>query len=492
MRKVLFGTLLPLAGIVAMTGCRSTPTPTPTPTPIPTPIPTPTPTPTPPGVTVVNMIPLTLSAEINQDSEPFLAVHPNDHHIMAASAFTPNPANFGNAPIFVSDDSGESWELRTTVPSEIMTSDITHAFASNGGSDLYAGILKRPGGLLYEALTTPDVLSPATMTNQDQRQNVDQPFVQAGSFQGQNRVYVGSNDFGQPGGRTATVDVSLNGGATYQTIAIEHRATSGQDGPSIRPAVARDGTVYAAFFGWRQFNGSLATSDIVVVRDDTGAAGASPFGDLIDPSDGQPGRLVVTGRTIPWSNAPTLGGERIGSTLALAVDPGNSDVVYVAWADRVGNGDIYTLHVRRSLDRGQSWSGDLRTVRNATCCALAVADNGVVGFLYHRFIGGRWEVHLEQSGDGFANIQDIVLADTPLQPAPIFLPYLGDYNFLLAVGNEFRGVFSASNIPDRSNFPSGVTYQRSADFSTHRLLDAAGNSVNPSIDPYYFAAPALP
>jgi hypothetical protein len=452
----------------------------------------PSPPPPPPAVTVVNMIPFTLSAEINQDSEPFLAVHPGNHDVMAASAFTPNPANFGNAPIFVSEDGGRDWELRTTVPSEVMTSDITHAFAAEGGPDLYAGILKRPGGLLYQALTTPDVLSQTAMSDQGQRPNVDQPFVQAGSFQGQSRVYVGSNDFNQAGGRTATVDVSLNGGAVYQRIGIERRSTFGQDGPSIRPAVARDGTVYAAFFGWRQFNGSLATSDVVVVRDDAGATGANAFRDLVDPSDGLPGRLVVTGRTIPWSNAPTLGGERIGSTLALAVDPGDSDMVYVAWADRVGNGDVYTLHVRRSLDRGETWSGDRRTVRNATCCALAVAENGVVGFLYHRFAGGRWEVHLEHSGDGFTTVRDLLLADTPDQPAPVFLPYLGDYNFLLAVGDEFRGVFSASNIPDRGNFPSGVTYQRRADFATHRLLDAAGNQVAPSIDPYYFAAPALP
>src|SRR2546430_12591119 len=54
--------------------------------------------------------------------------------------------------------------------------------------------------------------------------------------------------------------------------------------------------------------------------DDGGAAGPQPFQALKDPSDKLPGRLVVKQVAIPWSNAPTLGQERIGSTLSIAVD----------------------------------------------------------------------------------------------------------------------------------------------------------------------------
>ena len=119
--------------------------------------------------------------------------------------------------------------------------------------------------------------------------------------------YVGVNDFNQSGGHTATVDVSVDGGTTYKSISIEARSTMGQDGPSVRPAVAGDNTVYAAFFGWRKFDGKTATSDVVVVRDDAGATGTNPFQALKDPSDNLPGRLVVKGVAIPWSNSPTLG-----------------------------------------------------------------------------------------------------------------------------------------------------------------------------------------
>ena len=63
----------------------------------------------------------------------------------------------------------------------------------------------------------------------------------------------------------------------------------------------------------------------------------------------------------------------IGSTLSIAVDPNNSDIVYVAWADRINNGATYTVHLRRSTNRGVSWSGDLVTVPNATNAAVALS-----------------------------------------------------------------------------------------------------------------------
>ena len=311
------------------------------------------------------------------------------------------------------------------------------------------------------------------------------------------RVYVGLNDFDAPDGRTATVDVSLDGGATYRSRRIETRSTLGQNGPSIRPAVARDHTVYVAYFGWRSQTGSDVTSDVVVVRDDSGATGSAPFKHLVDPSDHLPGRLVATSVTIPWSNAPTLGQERIGSTLSIAVNPLHSDTVYLAWADRVGNGDIYTVHLRRSGDRGATWTGDLRTVTNATNASLAVAANGTVGLLYQQVTGSgdasRWVTRLERSRDGFATHQDVVLADVPATtPVFQFLPYLGDYNGLLARGDVFLGIFSANNAPDSANFPQGVVYQRRVDFPTHRLLDGSGAAVAVSIDPFFFSVPVLP
>ena len=451
-----------------------------------------------PGTRVVNMIPATLSGETAQDAEPFLASLPGNTAIMAASAFTPNPAGSSSttAPIYVTQDSGKTWALRATVPSDVTTADITEAF-DGGGGDLYAGILSVSASLLLDELKTGDVFSLTPLGVQASRGNVDQPFVRATSVGTADRVYIGMNDFAATSGQTATVDVSQNGGASYVSARIETRGTADQDGPSVRPSIAADHTVYVAYFGWRTFTGNVATSDVVVVRDDNGAAGATRFRDLVDPGDGLPGRIVAHNVSIPWSNAATLGQERIGSTLSLAVDPNHSAIVYIAWADRVGNGDIYTVHVRRSIDRGATWSGDVRTLVNATNASLAVSDNGTVGLLYQQVSGSgatsRWVTHLERSKDGFATRSDLVLATVPANaPAPDFLPYLGDYTGLLAVGGELRGVFSANNTPDSTDFPQKVVYQRRADFSAHRLMDGAGATVAVSIDPFYFSVPVLP
>ncbi len=451
-------------------------------------------------VKVVDLIPASLSGETNQDSEPFLAVQVANPQVMVASAFTPNPiSSTGNAPVYVSEDAGNTWVLSAITPVQRMTCDITHAMSigeNHPRGDLHAGTLACAASITLDESESDDVSSSAVMNVQSSRTNVDQPFVRALAFSNVDHIYIGLNDLGQSSGRTATVDVSLDGGASYKSYSIESRKTMGQDGPSVRPAVAPDNTVYAAFFGWRKFNGSMATSDVVVVRDDTGATGSHPFQALKDPSDKLPGRLVVKRVSIPWSNAPTLGQERIGSTLSIAVDPNNSSTVYVGWADRGRKGDIYTLHVRRSTDRGLTWSkSDLphATISNATNIALAVANNGTAGLLYQQLSGGRWVTHVVQSRDAFATIQDTILATVPAdRPVGQFLPYLGDYDYLLSVGNEFRGVFCANNTPDRANFPQGVTYQRAADFNTVTLTDGSGNPVAISIDPFYFSVPVMP
>ncbi len=450
-------------------------------------------------VRVVNIIPASLSGETNQDSEPFLAVQTANPQVMVASAFTPNPSGTGRAPVYISQDGGNTWTLNAISPPQRMSCDITHAMSAaenHPRGDLHAGTLACAGAVTLAESETNDVASGAPMAVQATRTDVDQPFVRALAISGTDHIYVGINDFNQPNGHTATVDVSLNGGVSYKSVSIESRTTSGQDGPSVRPAVAKDNTVYAAFFGWRNFNGSIATSDIVIVRDDSGASGANAFQALKDPSDNKPGRLIVKGVKIPWSNSPTMGQERIGSTLSMAVDPNNSSTVYVGWADRVGNGDIYTLHVRRSTDRGVTWSNsDLpnTTITNATNIALAIANNGAVGMLYQQFIGGRWVTQLLQSHNAFATVQKTVLASVPAGAPPLqFLPYTGDYDYLFPVGNEFRGIFSANNTPELANFPQGVRYQRAANFNTKTLNDGSGHSVPISIDPFYFSVPVIP
>jgi Rieske Fe-S protein len=459
-------------------------------------------------VRVVDMIPKSLSGESNQDSEPNLTVNPANPQQIAGSAFTPDPMGGSFAPIYVSVDGGTTWALNAIVPggnSGTGTGDITLRFS--GTSHLYVGDLRGDSFLRMNILRTGNFTSPTAMTILVDRTNEDQPYVQAatvagGPDAGKDRVYIGNNNLGA-GSQTATIDRSLDAAtapapAGFNNFVVEARATSGQNGPPTRPAIHPDGTIYGVFYGWRAFVSGTITADVVVVRDDNWGTGPNPFSALTDPSDGLAGRLVATGLTI-HAFPGALGMERlVNSDLSVGVDPRNSSVVYVAWCDHAGGPGPYTLRVRKSTDRGNTWTADLHTVQNAKNPALAVSINGTLGLLYQQVsgtgAGQRWATHLELTGNDWASpATNLVLADTPgSTPAPTFLPYLGDYVHLLAVGTTFYGIFSANNTPDLANFPHGVVYQRNANFTTHTLL--ANDNVTPvavSIDPFFFKVSPL-
>jgi len=454
-------------------------------------------------VLVVNMIPRALSGESHQDSEPTIAVNPANPLQIAGSAFTPDPGGGNLAPIFVSVDGGNTWTLKSIVPSSAAdgsaTSDITVAFGT-ASNRLYAGIIRvpfPPNRPRLNILRTDDFQSSATMKVLVDRtgRGVDQPYVQAataasGADQGKDRVYVGDNDFNATP-RSATIDQSLDAGKnnpTFASVRIESRSTAGQDGPPIRPAIHRDGTVYAIFHSWRTFdNTGEGTADIVVVRDDNGGSGPNKFEALMDSGDGKAGVRVV--KDAKFNFEGFLGLQRTGGDVSIAVDPSNSSVVYVAYNDDAGSD--YMLHVLRSTDRGATWSGDLRTVRNALNPALAINSVGKAGLLYQQLTGSgasqRWVTKFESSVNG-TTWQAITLATVPANtPAKDFDPYLGDYDHLMSVGKDFGGVFCANNTPKKSNFPKGVTYQRNVNFTDHTLLDVDNATpVDASIDPFFF------
>ena len=128
---------------------------------------------------------------------------------------------------------------------------------------------------------------------------------------------------------------------------IEVRSTCNQDGPSVRPAIHSNGTIYAAFFRWTACSVIPYTGDVIVVRDDNWASGPTPFRSLLDPGDTQSGVRVATAVSFPFNSL--LGTQRIGSQLAIAVDPRNSQTVYIAWADGTSASN-YTIHVRHSTN----------------------------------------------------------------------------------------------------------------------------------------------
>ena len=145
---------------------------------------------------LVNMIPKSLSGEEEQDSEPMLAVNPNNPQEIVGTAFTPNPLGGSLAPIYVSADGGQTWTLNAIVQADgEMTGDITVAFGPQSNS-LYAGILKRPQphqDTELRILRAKNFQAPTPMQILVNRTGSDQPFVQAstgGVAGATDRVYI--------------------------------------------------------------------------------------------------------------------------------------------------------------------------------------------------------------------------------------------------------------------------------------------------------------
>ena len=454
------------------------------------------------NIDVVNIVPNARSSEAVQDSEPSIAVNPQNPSQIVVTAFTPADPGLVSSPLYYSLDGGFTWHLNFDVPygstltGTQMPGDLSIAFSADG-SELFGALLRKDTGNL-QVFRSNDVTSPAVLPTFDARPNIDQPWVDSrrvvgGPDDGKLRVYVGYNDDGPGFGvATATVDVCLDGLAAapvYTPAVLNPRAVGAnvRDGYGVRPVSHADGTVYVAYEGWTAGAfGANITTDIVVVRDDNWAQGATPFTALTDPSDGLAGRLVATNVTI--NDGGSMGQERLNNDLAIAVDPRNSATVYVAWADN--NGSNYTLRVRRSVNRGVDWSGDLLTVDNATMTSLAINSRGKVGLMYQQSKDGKWETHFRRTtDDSGSSWDDTLLSKTPdSTPVKVFDPYLGDWARIVAVGTTFYGVFCANNTPDPANFPSGVRFQRN--HTTTAPFGLLGNdNVTPvaaSIDPFFF------
>jgi hypothetical protein len=459
-------------------------------------------------ITVVNMIPLSLSGETNQDSEPNLAVNPANPLQIAGSAFSPNPMGGGQptAPIYVSTNGGTTWTLNNIVPSSgnLGTGDITLKFAGTS-SRLFTSILDGSTGA-FEVHRSTNFTSSTAMTQLQSRGNEDQPYVQSstvmgGSDVGKDRVYIGVNDFNATGGKTATVEQTLDGGIaapTFTSIRLEKRTTMGQNGPQVRPAVHGDGTVYAAFYRWISSTGNfgsntlvITNAELIVARDDNWGIGATPFTALTDTSDGLVGRRVATGLSFPFNQTGVAanGQERWGGDISIAVDPRNSKAVYVAYSTLVSG--IYTLKLVSSSDKGVTWPGNLLSISSAKNPAVAVNSLGKIALVYQQITGSgttqRWETHFRTSVNGTTWTDAILCTALSQSPVRTFSPYIGDYLHMMAVGKDFYGIFSANNTPDLTNFPQGVAYQRNHDFPTKKLFALDGVTVvSPSIDPFFF------
>jgi hypothetical protein len=251
--------------------------------------------------------------------------------------------------------------------------------------------------------------------------------------------------------------------------------------------------------------------DVVLFRHDPG--GASDFSALADgplssTSDDCTGRDGIAGFRVarcvfvpyapePDTQVPFSGWgqvRQVFSDVALAVDSGNSRHVFVAWGDDAASTGP-TLHLQESRDGGLSWrDSDVETVSQAVNPSLAVNSRGRLAFSYQRVDGGMegaWvtEVKVFEDADPPFVLHTYVLAQPKVKDLRwCDQPYLGEYMRLLAVGNHFFGVFSASgNVATSAYFPQGINYERTIPVAAD--ANCAANPASPelSIDPYFFA-----
>jgi hypothetical protein len=430
---------------------------------------------------IVNVVPSDHSNEEHDEIEPSIAVNPNNIDEMVIAPGTESELGNPNRPIFFSIDGGENWSLRFDIPG--LPFDVTACFA-RFSNQLYIGAIK--------SFSEVDVLSstgasPSAVSVIHTLPARDQPWVEAttvtgGPLDGKDVVYLGYNEV-LNGGGASDLDICLDARAgmpTFTRIRLDPRSSSPENGYEIRPTIHSDGTVYVAYIRWSVFDlpSDSGVGDVVVTRDDNWGSGSAPFTSLTDPSDGLAGRFVVTGVPI---NGGSIGGVRLNNDLNIAVDPGNSNIVYVVWCDNAG--PSYTLRVRRSINRGVDWSADLLTVDNATLATMTINSRGTVGLMYQQLVAGKMETHFRTTRDG-TNWDDTLLART----ADAEPRFTGDYGGLIAVGLDFYGVFPAMNQPDPANFfPDGegtFHYQRNTS-GTNLVGNDGATIIDPSVDTFF-------
>jgi hypothetical protein len=420
------------------------------------------------------------NAFLDWGNEPSVAVNPKNPSQIVVSTFAYSPDGFvvsgpgaTKASLWYSTDGGSNWVIRfpisgSPVPGESVPEDQTFAYDANGV--LHGALLSFPDINIYQGSTADPNLDgidgrpPSVWEWNTNRVNLprvglntaDQPWI---AVQG-NHVYVGYNvnagDHLGTGGsaNVARVSASSDGGATFTSdnaISNGFRATFVN--PGVRLATDGAGNLYGSF--------ERADPDL------PGFLAGEPqmvHFRLNESSDG--------GASWKYTHNDAIGGLAIDDGLshpgggnALAADPTGAHVYAVYRKEDSSGAERFYLAefhpdgagnlVERASPIALSVAG-----QTAVLPSIAVTDNGTIAVQYDTLPSndGQYHVHLATSTDKGLTFADQDLHDFTTA-GMAGLPtlggngrILGDYQYLIALGNTFYGTFAA-----RGNVNDSVT-----------------------------------
>jgi hypothetical protein len=415
------------------------------------------------------------------DNEPCIAVNPKNLQEIVVLTFSEgwgrsickNPQDLKNAPIWRSNDGGQTWEKVFVLPPALPRQEGPYdqrAIFDSSGHLFISAMDQGSNAFVYRQSDdgSTELIPGMAYGN-------DQPLIdvdRATSSKCFNRVYSPWNNTTNTPNAISMVSNSTNSGAAFLSMKVGNDNFPNR---TARIAIAPDGTVYAIYKTQEgQIDNRFENARFRVIRsDDCGATwnGAAVGGVPVN-GDAAARTWFTQNKEDGFGNV-SKGGKvnRARSSDAwIAVDPRNGDV-YAAFVN-IDSSGFSQIFVARSSDKGETWK-ITRVADDGHNCAfpeIAVAGNGTVGVLY---------IDYDDSGDttifrhlfsrsfdqGETYDQKVLQSMDPVNVSndePDFL--WGDYEGLTAEGDSFYGAFTGESINRRTR----------------------------QLDPIFFKAPAAP
>jgi hypothetical protein len=388
------------------------------------------------------------------DTEPSIAVNPQNSKEIAILTFSENWNATTGAPVWKSSDRGVTWrkvfQVVQPAPGSSGPADQKIDYDANG--NIYVAELGFGGTGISDYVFRQTGASDALLTPGAAYGN-DQPHLSLDrhhSSPNVGRLYSPWLDFGQSPERS-TVSWSSNQGIAMNAVGVGNNTSF--PNRTSRVAIAPDGKTYLVYKireGTAGAPSGFENVHFTVNRSDDGGVTWSGSGATGVSVHGAP--QVQTYMTTSFGNIAKGKVARARSSDAwIACNPVNGDV-YVSYVERDASG-FAQIYVARSTNQGATWNSTRVTdgTHNSAYPEIAVTKRGVVGVLYIDYDDSGavtlFRHHLARSFDHGSTWTDHMLQS--MDPNPLgnaasgFL--WGDYEGLTAHKNTLYGVFTGES-----------------------------------------------